>query len=189
MTIATYKWTIEDYHQAINAGLFIDKPIELLRGELVLMAPEKQPHVYYTRKTSDYLRQILGTSVEISEAHPITLPNSSEPEPDIAIIQPLDEEYLQHHPYPENIFWLIECSKATLRKDLTTKKEIYAEAGIREYWILDLENHQLIVFRDLLNQIYQTELTLTTGSISPISFPDLEIPVSDLLRTSSKKTS
>lgn len=181
MTVTTYQWTIETYHQAIAAGLFTDEPVELLRGELVLIAPEKETHAYFNREMGDYLRQILGNRAKISEAHPITLPNSSEPEPDIAIIQPLGREYLQHHPYPENIFWLIECSQVTLKKDLTIKKEIYAEAGIQEYWVLDLQNHQLIVFRGLLDQTYQTELTLSTGSISPMSFPDLEIPVSDLL--------
>jgi Uma2 family endonuclease len=182
MTLATYQWTIERYHQAIDAGLFADESVELLRGNLVVMAPEREPHAYYNSEIGDYLRKMLGDRVKVREAHPISLSNRSEPEPDLAIIQPLGREYLEHHPYPENIFWLIECSQATLTKDLTEKKEIYAEAGIPEYWVIDLQNQQLIVFRDVQNSNYTTEQILTTGSISPLSFPDVNLSVTTLLQ-------
>lgn len=138
--------------------------------------------LFFTRSTGNYLRRALGDLAEISEAHPITLSNNSEPQPDIAIIQPLGREYLAHHPYPENIFWLIECSQATLSKDLTEKKEIYAEAGIQEYWIIDLQSQQLIVFRDLRDGTYMTEQTLTTGFITPLSFPMINLAVQTLLQ-------
>ena len=182
MTLTTYKWTVETYHHAIDAGLFADESVELLRGSLVVMAPEGEPHAYYNSEISDYLRQLLGDRAKVRGAHPITLPNDSEPEPDVAIVQPLGREYLQHHPYPENIFWLIECSQATLTKDLTEKKVIYAEAGVQEYWVVDLQNHQLIVFKNLLNGAYATKQTLTTGIISPLSFPELQVSVSELFR-------
>lgn len=182
MTLATYKWTTERYHQAIDAGLFANESVELLRGNLVVLAPEREPHAYYNSEVGDYLRELLGDRAKVRNANPITLPNNSEPEPDLAIAQPLGREYLEHHPYPENIFWLIECSQATLSKDLTEKKEIYAEAGIKEYWVIDLKNQQLIVFRNLLHQVYKTELTLTSGFISTIAFPELQISVSTLLQ-------
>ena len=182
MALATYKWTVENYHQAIDAGLFADEAVELLRGNLVVLPPESVPHAYYTSEISDYLRRVLGDRALVSEGHPITLPNDSEPEPDVAIVQPLGREYLEHHPYPENIFWLIECSQATLTKDLTEKKDLYAEAGIQEYWVIDLQHHQLIVFKDLQNGSYTTKATLTTGIVSPLSFPDLQVSVEELLQ-------
>lgn len=181
MTLATYKWTLKNYHQAIDVGLFVDESLELLRGNLVVMAPEREPHAYYTRSIGHYLQRLLGDRALVSEAHPISLPNNSEPEPDVAIVAPLGREYLEHHPYPENIFWLIECSQATLTKDLTEKKEIYAEAGIQEYWVVDLQNHQLIVFKDLQNGAYITEQILTEGMIFPLAFPDVEVSVTELL--------
>jgi Uma2 family endonuclease len=92
-------------------------------------------------------------------------------------VQPLDTVYLEHHPYPENIFWLIEYSNTTLGKDLTSKKEAYAEAGILEYWVVNLKDFQLIVFRDLTSSGYQTELALTGGSVSPNAFPDVKLEV------------
>jgi Uma2 family endonuclease len=96
---------------------------------------------------------------------------------DIAIVQPPLRRYLDHHPYPENIFWLIEYSDTTLAKDLGVKKQVYAEAGIQEYWVVDLKNTQLKVFRDLVNNLYQTELTLTDKTISPLFFQDVAVDV------------
>lgn len=181
MTVTTYKWTIERYHRAIEAGIFDNQPIELLRGDLIVMPPEREPHAYYNTEAADYLRILLGERAKIRDAKPITLPNNSEPAPDIAIVKPLGEVYLEHHPYPEDIFWLIEFSNATLSKDLGEKKEIYAEAGIVEYWVINLKIPQLQVFRDIKNGQYTTELTLTTGTIAPLAFPDVYVQVKYLI--------
>ncbi|MEA5569044.1 Uma2 family endonuclease [Anabaena sp. UHCC 0399] len=181
MTVITYKWTIERYHRAIEAGIFDAQPIELLRGDLIVIPPEREPHAYYNTEAADYLRTLLGERVKIRDAKPITLPNDSEPAPDIAIVKPLGEIYLEHHPYPENIFWVMEFSKATLSKDLGEKKAIYAEAGIIEYWVVNLKTPQLQVFRDLKHRQYTTELTLTTNTISPLAFPDVSIKVQSLI--------
>lgn len=91
MTTTTYKWTVERYHQAIEAGLFDDQPVELLQGDIVIMPPEREPHAYYNTEVGDYLRGLLGSRVKIRDAKPITLPNASEPAPDIAIVKPWDE--------------------------------------------------------------------------------------------------
>ncbi|AFY33480.1 Uma2 family endonuclease [Calothrix sp. PCC 7507] len=181
MTLTTYKWTIERYHQAIEAGIFDDQLIELWRGDLIIMTPEREPHAYYNTEAADYLRTLLGEQVKIRDAKPITLPNNSEPAPDIAIVKPLGAVYLEHHPYPEDIFWIIEFSKATLSKDLGEKKDIYAQAGIAEYWVVNLKSPQLQVFRDLQNGQYTTELTLTTGAIAPQAFPDVSVQVQRLI--------
>jgi Uma2 family endonuclease len=177
MTLTIYQWTTERYHQAIESGIFDDQAVELLRGKIIIMPPEREPHAYYNTETADYLRNLLGNRAKIRDAKPITLPNNSEPEPDIAIVKPLGKEYLKHHPYPEDIFWIIEFSQATLSKDLGEKKALYAEAGIREYWVVDLSNLQLKVFKNLVNNNYNSELTLKTGTISPLSFPEIVINV------------
>lgn len=132
MNISTYKWTIERYHQAIDAGIFDDQPVELLRGNIIVMPPEREPHAYYNSERGDYLRTILGDRVKVWEAHPVTLPNDSEPVPDLTIVKPLGAVYLEHHPYPDDIFWLIEFSNTTLSKDTNEKKAVYSEAGIAE---------------------------------------------------------
>lgn len=177
MTLTRYKWSLERYHNAVNAGLFDNQSVELLRGDIILMAPEREAHACYSSDGAEYLRQLLGSRAAIREGKPITLPDDSEPIPDIAIVQPPLRRYLDHHPYPPDIFWLIEYSNTTLAKDLGPKKEIYAKAGLQEYWVSDLKHRQLKVFRDLSQGGYRTELTLTEGTLSPLAFTDVAVAV------------
>ncbi len=118
MTMIVAKWTIDEYHRMIDAGILSDRKVELLKGEIVEMSLEGEPHAYSSGEASDYLAKLLAGRAKIRQAKPITLPNDSEPEPDIAIVQPLGREYRQHHPYPGNIFWLIEYANSSLEKDL-----------------------------------------------------------------------
>jgi len=182
MTVTTAKWTIKDYHRMIQVGLLDDRQVELLNGEIVEMSPEAEPHAYYCTATKEYLTQLLETRATIREGKPITIaPSNSEPEPDLAIVQRLGREYLQHHPYPENIFWLIEFSSTSLEKDLEVKRQTYAEANIPEYWVRDLNHEQLVVFREPFNGDYTSQLSLTEGNISPLAFPDVAVSVQQLL--------
>jgi Uma2 family endonuclease len=180
MTLTTAKWTIEEYHRLVETGLLDDKRVELLEGIIVDMAPEGMPHAVYCSESIKYLRTLLGDRAEVREAHPITLPNNSESEPDIAIVRAPIRQYLTHHPYPADIFWLIEYADTTLRKDINEKKRVYAEAVIQEYWVVNLQVPELIIFRDLENDTYRSETILTTGNISSLSFPDVQIDVSKL---------
>jgi Uma2 family endonuclease len=75
---------------------------------------------------------------------------------------------------------LVEYADSTLTKDLNIKQQIYAAAGIQEYWIVNLQALELIVFRGMGNVGYETETRLNTGSISPLSFPEIEIEVKRL---------
>lgn len=177
MTITVAKWTIDDYHRMIAAGILDNRRVELLKGKIVEMSPEGEPHAYFSSEAGEYLIRLLGDRAMVRPAKPITLPNDSEPEPDIAIVQRLGREYLEHHPYPENVFWLIEYSDSSLDKDLETKSRIYAEAKIPEYWVVNLKKRQIIVFRDPEDGEYATKSTLTGGTIYPLVFPDLAVSV------------
>lgn len=182
MTTTAYKWSIDLYHQIIAAGILDDSSVELLQGEIIVMSPEGESHAYHNTEVADYLRELLGNKVKIRDAKPITLPNDSEPAPDIAIVKPLGKAYLEHHPYPDDIFWLVEFANTTLKKDLGIKKNIYVAAGIPEYWVVNLQATELKVFRDLIDGEYREELTLTTGSIQPRSFPETIVDIAQLLR-------
>jgi Uma2 family endonuclease len=182
MTLVNVKWSLDDYHQMISSGLLDNRSVELINGEIIQMAPEGVAHSFYCRGTAKYLRSILGDRAEISEAHPITLPNNSEPEPDLAIVRTPDTLYQHRHPLPADIFWLIEIANSTLVKDLGIKKDIYAQSGIPEYWVMNLQTLELVVFKDLINHEYRSEVCLNSGDISPIAFPELLIDVSHLFR-------
>lgn len=165
----------------IDAGILDGRPLELLNGEIVEMSPEGIPHAFYSDAAAEYLRSLLSDRAKIREGRPITLPQTnSEPEPDIAIVQPLGEVYLEHHPYPENVFWLIEFSNSSLTKDMEIKSKTYAESGIPEYWVVNLRQRQLTVFRSPQNGKYQST-SLVLGEIAPIAFPDVSIRVDRLL--------
>ncbi len=176
------KWSIEEYHRMIEAGILSDRTVELLQGEIVEMAPEGKPHAHLSSDAADYIRELLQNRVKVRAAKPITLPDDSEPEPDIAIVQNLGDVYLDHHPYPENIFWLIEYADSSLTKDLQVKSQIYAKAGIREYWVVNLQRMELVVFTKVIAGRYQTQSILTNGKISPIAFPEGTFAVNRFIR-------
>lgn len=177
MTVTPVKWTVDEYHRMIAAGILDERPVELLKGEIVEMSPEGEPHAYFSSEAGEYLTLLLGDRVMIRHSKPITLPNNSEPEPDIAIVQRLGREYLEHHPYPNNIFLLIEYSDSSLDKDLEIKTKVYAEVGILEYWVVNLRRRQLIVFRDPQDGEYSSKSTFTGGTIYPLAFPDVTVSV------------
>jgi Uma2 family endonuclease len=182
MTIATAKWSLQDYHQMIESGLLDNRQVELIYGEIIEMSPEGAPHSSFCSEIGEYLRRILGDQAKVREAHPITLPDNSEPEPDIAIVRNRSTLYRDRHPYPEDIFWLIEVSDSTLAKDLGVKKDLYASVGIAEYWVINLQESVLIVFGNLTPTGYQSTSSFTSGIISPRAFPHVSIDVQALLR-------
>jgi Uma2 family endonuclease len=180
--ITTAKWTLEQYHQMIDAGILEGQPVELLNGMIVEMPPEREPHAAGSTEARDYLITLLCNRAQVREGHPVTFPDSnSEPEPDLAIVQRRDQGYRDHHPYPENIYWLIEFANASLKKDLEVKAKVYAEANIAEYWVVNLKAMQLVVMREPVDGEYQSQVTLTDGTVQPLAFPDLSVSVRRLL--------
>jgi Uma2 family endonuclease len=173
--------TLEQYHQMVLAGILDGCPVELLNGVIVEMSPEGIPHANKRTTAQDYLIQVLGDRIQIRMGAPITLPNGSEPEPDIAVVKRYKGGYRNHHPYPDDIFWVIEYSDSSLDKDLGAKAEIYAIEGIVEYWVINLRTNTLIVFRDPVNGRYQSRQELTAGIIHPVAFPDVAIGIVQLL--------
>jgi Uma2 family endonuclease len=175
------KITLEQYHRMVDVGIWDDCHVELLNGVVVEMSPEGMPHAHGSTDMGEYLTRLLGDWAQVRPAKPITLPSGSEPEPDIAVVQRLGKEYRTHHPYPENIFWVIEYSNSSLDKDLGIKADIYAAAGIPEYWVNNLKKNVLIVFRDPVDGKYQSRQEFTSGTINPLAFPDVAIEVARLL--------
>ncbi len=175
-----YKWSVEDYHSMIEAGILEGKPVELLEGAIVNMSPEGIPHRRTNHCVTKYLRQILDSQAEIFESHPVTLDNS-EPEPDIAVVRLPETIYNNHHPYAEDIYWLVEIANKSLNRDLNEKSITYARNNIPEYWVIDLVNNKVVVFTNPLNSKYQDIQEFTSGVIQPVSFPQVEIQVNKLL--------
>lgn len=174
-------WYTDLYHQAVKTGIFDEQNIELLEGELIQMSPEGEPHANRMRELARSLSRKLGNRAVVSEAHPVTLSPTSEPEPDIAIVEDLGREYDTHHPYPENIFLIIEFAYSSLEQDLGQKRIIYAKAEIREYWVVNLKDSQVHIYRQPTEGDYQYSEIVNSGQISPIAFPDISVDISFLL--------
>ena len=176
------QWKVEEYHQLIQLGIFRDRRVELLEGQLIKMAPEGPTHAYLTGGIANYLNRLLSGMALVREAHPITLANS-EPEPDIAIVKLPRGQYRDRHPGPDDIFWLIEIAQSTLDYDLNDKKKAYAKAGIQEYWVLEINLRQINQVHQFLKPIrgiYESEKIYRTGKIIPRAFANIEVDVNQL---------
>lgn len=145
MIVATPKrFTVDEYHRLIELRFLTEGDrIELIRGELIQMAAKGTPHKVCSSILCRQLDRLLGDSAAIRGQAPIILPNHSEPEPDVVIAIGQDEDYLAHHPYPQDILLVVEIADSTLTYDQTIKLALYAEAGIANYWIVNLNAQQL----------------------------------------------
>ena len=91
----------------------------------------------------EYFFEKFGLKYKMRQQNPVTLPNHSEPEPDLVVVARKDYGPKNGHPQPEDICLLVEISQSTLRYDRGSKARAYALAGVKEYWIVNLENDQL----------------------------------------------
>ena len=180
MISTTYKWSIDRWHELVDSGVLEGQKVELLEGDIVEMSPEGVEHSFTNESIVIYLRNKLSGLAHVKESHPITLDNS-EPEPDIAIVRLPLTIYRTHHPYPEDIYWLIEVSQRTLKKDLEEKSTTYARNGISEYWVIDLKNKKLIIHTQPSKDKYLQVVEYQAGTVTPQAFSDIAIAIDKLL--------
>ena len=166
--------TREHYYEMGKLGCFDGKRVELIFGEVVEMSPIGWPHRVACRKTAELLERLFAGIAWVGRADPINLAHS-DPQPDVAVFAGRFEDYTDH---PTTALLIVEVADATLTNDTTTKAEPYATAGIADYWVLDVVNRQLHVFRDpqhnadLEATAYQTHNILSSSdSIYPLAAP------------------
>jgi Uma2 family endonuclease len=157
----------------------------LIRGEIVLMSPISEPHVAGVSLTTDAIKAAFGPGFYVRVQAPINL-GDSDPEPDVAVVTGGPRETLVT---PTSALLIVEVSDTSRDYDTTTKAELYATAGVLDYWVLDLEHRQLLVFRDpvalpagLGATAYSTHLTLGPDeTVSPLAAPTAVVKIGDLL--------
>jgi Uma2 family endonuclease len=123
------KWSVDDYHRMVEAGILCDRRVELLAGEIVEMSPETPLHYTTARRGAKYLEELLLGKADVRFNGRITLSNS-EPEPDIAIVRLSNSAYSDRHPTAQDIFWIVEVAKTSIKEDLEIKTAIYASAAV-----------------------------------------------------------
>ena len=188
MTVAgeIRRLSVGDYHRMIEAGILApDEPVELIEGQLYQMAAKGTFHSAAITRIKRLLEARLGNRVLLRFQDPVRLSDDSEPEPDVAVVRPDPLDYEDHHPIPEEIYLLIEVSDRTLKRDKDLKAPAYARSGIREYWILDINARQLYVFREPRAEGYINQFVVAESDlVAPLEFPDTQVSVEELLRSS-----
>jgi len=168
----------DEYDKLIALGAFEDERIELLEGALVEMSPIGPPHSSSVDKLTMLLvPPLVGRSI-VRVQGPLAAERISEPEPDL-MVMPLGD-YTSSH--PEQAQLVIEVSEASLRKDRGIKQRIYARNGVQDYWIVNLVERVVEVYREPEGDRYASVQRFAPGaSITLLAFPDVVVSVSSVL--------
>jgi Uma2 family endonuclease len=181
-------WTQDELHQMAELGFFEGQRAELIEGEIVVLSPQKASHYTATDQAADLLRQHFRKGFHVRMQGPLDLGPHSEPEPDVAVVQGSRASYRTKH--PKTAVLIVEISDTTLKNDRSRKASLYARAGIADYWIINLVDRQLEVYRQPQPDAAQTyghgysDVTiLTVGqTVAPLAEPTVLLDVGDLLR-------
>ena len=177
------RFTVQEYYQMADAGiLHEDDRTELIDGEVILMPPIGDPHASNVDRTNRiFWRAFDDVAIVRCQGH-IRLDEHNQPQPDFALLHPRPDFYKASSPTPADVFLLVEVADTTLRYDRRIKAPLYARTGIPEYWLIDVNDATITVYRDPAPDGYRVEQTLRRGDrIAPLAFPDREIAVNDLL--------
>ncbi len=170
--------TITDYHRMIDTGIIHEgDKTELLSGQIFDMAAKGTRHTVATTRLIRELLMLIERQAIVRCQSPITLPNHSEPEPDIVIARLQDDEYLTSHPAPPDIILVIEVADSSLDFDRQVKAPLYAAAGIDEYWLINLVDNRLEIYRQPEGSIYtNTQIVLPSLGTKPSERDSINLP-------------
>lgn len=191
------RFTVEQFHRMLADGIVADgDPVELIDGVVLpknraargenLMVHGKR-HAVAIAQIVEELGPLLGPAgCHLRVQLPVTLSATSEPEPDIAVVAGKSNDYLQRHPGPDDVWLAIEVADSSLEYDRKTKYELYARAGVRQYWIANLVDDQLEAFESpLLNEgRYAVAAVYKPGDQAPLVLPSeavVSVPAGNLL--------
>ncbi len=173
-----WRMSVPQYHGMIDAGLLTDDdPVELLYGWLIYKMPKNPYHRLVTRRIRAALERLVPKAWFVESQEPITT-DDSEPEPDVIVVQGDPEDYGDRHPGPGDLVLVVEVSDATLQRDQTLKKQLYARAGIPVYWIANLPEAQLEVYSGLSPSTspaeYRHRIVYGLDEVLEVALPGME---------------
>ena len=163
-----------------------DDPIELLDGLLVVREPEGGRHAVIVGRVRQVLERAFGPAFYVREDKPFALDDTSEPEPDVVVVRGPDSKYIDQHPSKQLL--IVEVAESSLVRDRTFKARLYARAGVAEYWIVNLVDEVLEVYRrpvkapSRFGWKYGSVKLLKRGAmVTPLAAPRAKIRVADFL--------
>lgn len=185
-------WTRDEYYKIAEFGLFEGQHVELIEGQVIEMSPQGSVHAATITRVSKALEAIFGPGYYARGQMPLDIGALSVPEPDVAIVEGTWDDYESAHPTTATL--VVEVAETSLTYDRTTKASLYAKAGIAEYWIVNLVDRLLEVYRQPgsgPNALagYGENLILTPAeTIAPLAKPETRIAVADLLPRSTNQS-
>lgn len=182
-----FRWTKSEYHKMAELGMFEGKRTEFLEGEIIEMPTMKSPHATALEVAYDAIRESFSKDFAVRNQSPIDLGEDFEVVPDIFAVKGNARDFREAHPKTADL--VVEISDTTLSYDRNRKASLYAKFGIHDYWVLNLKNRTLEVYRRVVsdeNAFYGTgygeKLTFSeTEAVSPLVLPDAKIKIADLL--------
>jgi Uma2 family endonuclease len=174
-------FTVSDYYKMAEVGILSpDDRVELIRGEILKMSPIKSPHAGIVNELSELLILALSGRATVTVQNPLRINKNSEPEPDIVVAKYRKDKYRAAHPRPEDVFLLIEVADSSLSFDRNVKNPLYAQAGIPEYWIVNLNDRQIEVFRSPTEGEYQEKQIVKHTETAFCSTIEFAVPADKL---------
>lgn len=181
------RWKRTEYERLVDLGVFAGDPVELIGGHLIVAEPQNSPHATAVGAADDALRAALPMGFIVRAQMPISLDDDSAPEPDLAVVSGRRADYGQEH--PTRAVLVIEVADSSLHFDRREKGSLYAHARIAEYWIVNLIDRVLEVYRDPEPDPlaphgwrYRAVSRLAPPAVvAPVALPAVEIRVGDLL--------
>jgi len=184
----TRRWTRKEYRKLGELGVLPeDEPVELIDGQLIVAEPKGAPHATAVGLTADALQAAFGMGWVVRQQDSIALDDDSEPEPDVIVTPGTRRDYAVDHPVRPVL--IVEVADSSLLFDRRHKGSAYARAGLPEYWIVNLIDRRLEVYRrpgtdpaaEFGWRYLGVELVAPGGAIAPLARPDTLIAVADLL--------
>jgi Uma2 family endonuclease len=182
------RWTRIEYERLVDRGVFTaGDAIELIDGVLVVAEPQSAYHFTAIGLVQRALTRAFGAGWTVRAQGPIALDDTSEPEPDVAVVRGDLLDYVNAHPADPVL--VVEVALARLELDRGPKSSLYARAGRQEYWVVNLLERVLEVRRDPApapgapyGWDYMTVDILRPGQVvRPLATSDATVPVSELL--------
>ncbi|MGH2361895.1 MAG: Uma2 family endonuclease [bacterium] len=186
--VKTRRWRRVEYERLIGTGFFQPgDPVELVGGQLIVTEPQGSGHFAASRAVEEELRAAFGAGWEVRGQGPLALDEESLPEPDVAVVPGSYRDYVVGH--PSQAVLVVEVSESSLALDRDHKGSLYARAGLADYWIVNLVDRVLEVYREpspdpaaSFGWRYRSvEVFGREASVSPLALPSAHIRVVDLL--------
>lgn len=145
-SLTAWHWARSEYERLVDLGLFHGKPVELIGGQLVVAEPQSSYHATGISVADEVLRAVLPPGWYVRIQAPVALDEESEPEPDLAVVSGSPRTYREAHPARAAL--VVEVAESSLAFDRNEKGSLYARAGIADYWIVNLVERVVEVYRD-----------------------------------------